>query len=41
MNLRREIVVGAQIMMDIAKFFNSLLNKRDLSEYFCNGEEPR
>ena len=41
MNLRREIVVGTQIIMDISKFFNSSSKKRDLIDQSCSGEERK
>ena len=41
MNLRSEVVVGAQFTMDIAKCFNSSSKKRDVSDQSCNGEEPK
>ena len=41
MKLGSEIVVGTQIIMDISKFFNSLSNKRDLSDQSCNSEGPK
>ena len=41
LNLRSEIVVGTQIIIDISKFFNSSSKKGDLSDQSCSGEEPK
>ena len=41
MNLQSKIVVAAQVIMNISKFFNSLSKKKDLSNQSWNGEEPK
>ena len=41
MSLQNEILVRAQITMDISKFFNFLSKKNDLNDQSCNGEEPK
>ena len=41
LKVQSEIVVGKQIIIDISRFFNSTLKKRDLSNQSCNGEEPK
>ena len=41
LNWQRDIVVGAQIIMDISKFFNSSSKKRELTDQSCSGEEPK
>lgn len=41
MNLQSSIVFGTQIIMDILKFSNFLSKKSDLSNQFCNVEEPK
>ena len=41
LKLQSEIVVGTQIIMDMSRFFNSTLKKRDSSDQLCNDEEPK